>query len=82
MIVECASRLRRLVLAVWRVAVATVMPLLAGVLIKSVLVNIGALTADMNEIADLSINVGVFAAFLTGLGRALLSPKRKASTIA
>ncbi len=69
-------RMRRNVLALWLVAVATVTPLLAGLLVRAALIQIGAMTPEIDEAAELLIRVTVFACFLAGLGRALLSPGR------
>jgi potassium-dependent mechanosensitive channel len=71
-----SARLRRSLLALWRVVVATVTPLLAGLLVHAVLAEADALTPEMDKVVDLLIRVGVFAAFLAGLGGALLSPRR------
>lgn len=71
-----SARLRRHLLALWQVTVATLTPLLAGLLVRAALIDIGALTADANKVTALLVRVGVFAAFLAGLGRAVLSPGR------
>jgi potassium efflux system protein len=69
-------RLRRIVLALWLVIVATLTALLAGLLARAALIEAGALTPDMAEVAALLVQVSAFAAFLAGLGRAMLSPRR------
>ncbi|MDB5480752.1 MAG: mscM [Caulobacteraceae bacterium] len=69
-------RLRRMVLALWLVLVATLTPLFAGLLIRAALIEVDALTPDMAKVTALLIQVSVFAAFLAGLGRAMLSPGR------
>jgi small-conductance mechanosensitive channel len=69
-----ASDLRRSSLALWRVLVVTLTPLAAGIVARGALA--GALTPEFLETADLLIRVVVFAAFLQGLGRAVLSPRR------
>ena len=71
-----AARLRRNVLALWLVAVATLTPLLAGLLARAALIDAGALTPDTDKATALLVQVSVFAAFLAGLGRAMLSPGR------
>ena len=71
-----APRLRRNILALWLVAVATLTPLLAGLLVRAALIDVSALTPDMDKATDLLVRVIVFAAFLAGLGRAMLSPGR------
>jgi small-conductance mechanosensitive channel len=70
-----APRLRRNLLALWRTGVATVTPLLAGVLVRAALTNADALTLDASKATDLLIRVSVFSAFLAGLGAAMLSPR-------
>jgi small-conductance mechanosensitive channel len=69
-------RLRRFVLALWLVVVATLTALLAGLLIRGALIDVDALTPDMEQVAALLVRVSTFAASLAGLGRALLSPRR------
>jgi small-conductance mechanosensitive channel len=56
------------------VAVTTLTVLLAGLFVRAILIDIGALTPDFKAVTALIVRVGSFAAFLTGLGRALLSP--------
>jgi small-conductance mechanosensitive channel len=70
-----SARLRRNLLALWRATVATVMPLLAGLLVRAVLIDVDALTPDASQVADLLIRAGVLAAFIAGLGGAILSPR-------
>ncbi|MEO8927232.1 MAG: DUF3772 domain-containing protein [Caulobacteraceae bacterium] len=69
-----ATRLRRSGLALWLVAVAAVTPLAAGLVARAALID--ALTPPFADLASQLIRVVVFAAFLEGLGRALLSPGR------
>lgn len=71
-----APRLRRSLLALWVVLVATLTPLVAGLLVRGALIQIGAMTPDVDKASDLLVRVSVFAFFLAGLGRALLSPGR------
>jgi len=75
-------RLRRSGVAMWLVAVATLTPLLAGVAVDAALVAADALTEDFAELIWLAIRAAVFAAFLEGLGRALLSPRRPSLRLA
>ncbi len=70
------ARLRRTVLALWLIAVAIATPLLAGLLLRFVLARLDAMTPAVDQITALGLQAGVFAAFLAGLGRALLSPRR------
>lgn len=73
---EGRPRLRRILLASWLVFVAASTPLLAGLVLRSVLEQIDVMTPEMDRVTLLVIRVGVFAALLEGLGRALLSPGR------
>jgi len=68
--------LRRPALALWLVLVATITPIVGGQVIRGVLLGAGALTPDFDDLVRLAIRAVAFAAFLEGLGRALLSPKR------
>ena len=70
------ARLRKSLLALWLVVVATATPLLGGWLIRAALAASGAMTPDLDQLTGLLVRVTVFAAFLAGLGRALLSPER------
>jgi small-conductance mechanosensitive channel len=69
-----SASLRRNLLALWLVTVATLTPLLAGVVVRAALIDLDALTDDANKVTALFVRVGVFAAFLAGLGRTVLSP--------
>jgi small-conductance mechanosensitive channel len=71
-----AAHLRRIVLALWLVAVSVAAPLLAGLLVRAALTEVGALTPDIDQVTALTIRVMVFAALVASLGRALLSPGR------
>lgn len=68
--------LRRPALALWLVLVASITPIVGGQVIRGTLLGAGALTPDFNDLVRLAIRSVAFAAFLEGLGRALLSPKR------
>jgi potassium efflux system protein len=68
--------LRRALLAMVMVLVAALTPLIAGVILRSALIDAGALTPVAVVVSALLIRVVVFAATLDGLGRALLSPYR------
>ena len=70
------ARLRRIALALWLVAVAAVTPLLAGLLLRAALRAIDVMTPDVDRLTALLVQSVVFAAFLEGLGRAVLSPGR------
>ncbi len=70
------ARLRRILLALWLVTVAAVTPLLAGLLLRAALRAIDVMTPDVDRLTALMMQSVVFAAFLEGLGRALLSPGR------
>jgi small-conductance mechanosensitive channel len=74
--------LRRPALALWLVLVATITPIAGGQLIRGALLGAGALTPDFDDLVRLAIRSLAFAAFLEGLGRALLSPKRPALRLA
>lgn len=69
------SRLRRSALAVWRVLIAALSPLVAGLLLRAVLTDIGASTPSFDRILFQLIVAAVFACSIDGLGRALLSPR-------
>jgi len=70
------ARLRRNVLALWLVAVATLTLLLAGLLARAALIDAGALTSDMDKPRP-AVRVSAFAAFLAGLGgHAFAGPPR------
>lgn len=79
---EAPPRLRRVSLALWRVLVATLTPLLAGLLLRGALVQIDAMTPEFDELTSLLVRVTAFAAFLAGLGRALLAPRRPEQRLA
>jgi small-conductance mechanosensitive channel len=68
--------LRRPALALWLVLVAMITPIIGGQVIRGTLLGAGALTPDFDDLVRLVIRSVAFAAFLEGLGRALLSPKR------
>jgi len=70
------SRLAQSMLAVALVVIAVTIPLAAGLLLRAVLVETGALTPAFARLATLILRVAVFAALVEGLGRALLSPRR------
>jgi len=74
--IEGPERLHRVSLALWRVMVATTTPLLAGLLLRGALIQIDTMTPDVDELTSLLVRMTVFAAFLAGLGRALLAPRR------
>ncbi len=69
-------RVRRIILALWLVLVASGTPLLAGLALKAALNQTGALTPDVDGLMLLLIRAAVFASLLESLGRALLSPRR------
>jgi small-conductance mechanosensitive channel len=69
-------RLRRIILALWLVLVAAGTPLLAGLLLRAALERVDLLTPNVDRLSALLVRVTVFAAFLEGLGRAVLSPGR------
>src|SRR5437899_777045 len=69
------SRLRRSALAVWLVLVAALSPLVAGLLLRAVLTDIGASTPSFDRLLFQLVVAAVFAASIDGLGRALLSPR-------
>ena len=68
---EETNNVRRSALAFWRVLVATLAPLSAAVVLRAALAP--SLSAEFLDAADLAIRVIVFAAFLRGLGKAVLS---------
>jgi potassium efflux system protein len=70
------SRLRRSGLALWLAVTAGVTPLLAGLILRGVLVDANALTPPLEQFAELGIRVLVSALLFEGLGRAILSPGR------
>ena len=70
------ARLRRITVALWLLAVATVTPLLAGLLLRESLSAIDVMTPVADRLTALLVQSVVFAAFLEGLGRAVLSPRR------
>jgi small-conductance mechanosensitive channel len=70
------TRLRRTLLALGRVSVATLTPLGALLLTRAVLAGTGAITPAFEQIGPLVVRVVVFASFFEGLGHALLSPAR------
>lgn len=69
-----ASRLRRTGFALGRVVVAILAPLAALLLVRSALATALAITPVFEQLAPLLIRSLVFAAFFSGLGRALLAP--------
>ncbi|HLZ82349.1 MAG TPA: DUF3772 domain-containing protein [Caulobacteraceae bacterium] len=69
-------RLRRILLALWLVLVAALAPLVAGQIVRAALIQTGAMTPNVDKASDLLVSASVFAFFLAGLGRALLSPGR------
>ncbi len=75
-------RLRRIALALWLVAVAAGAPLLAGLLLRAALARLDLMTPNVDRLSGLLVQVVVFAAFLEGLGRAVLSPRRPAWRLA
>ncbi|HEY7901709.1 MAG TPA: DUF3772 domain-containing protein [Caulobacteraceae bacterium] len=70
------------VLGVWLVAVAMATPLFAGLILWLTAMAAGVLTEDVDELTRLAIRSVVFACALEGLGRALLSPGRRAWRLA
>ncbi len=60
------SDLRKSLLALWRVLVATLTPLAAGLVLRGALTD--SLTPEFHEAASLTIRVVVFVALLRGLG--------------
>jgi small-conductance mechanosensitive channel len=69
-------RLRRIVLALWLMTVAAGTPLCAGLLLRAALARADLLTPTVDRLSSMLIQAVVFAAFLEGLGRAILSPGR------
>jgi potassium efflux system protein len=69
-------RFRRIGVALWLLAVATATPLLAGWLLREALIAIDVMTPVVDRLTALFVQSVVFAAFLEGLGRAVLSPGR------
>ena len=76
------TRLRRTLMALWLIAVFTLTPLLALVLLHTVFGSVGAVTPAFDDLASLLIHAVVFAAFFAGLGRALLAPGRSSWRLA
>jgi small-conductance mechanosensitive channel len=70
------TRLRRTLLALGQVLIATLTPLVALLLARNVFAATGAMTPAFEQAAPLLIRVVVFASFFESLGRALLSPGR------
>ena len=68
--------LTRCLLAVWRVIVGWATPLLALVILRAALIDTQSLTDAADTTMDLIVRTGGFAAFIDGLGRALLSSRR------
>ncbi len=75
-------RLRRIAVALWLVIVAAGTPLLAGLLLRGALARVDLMTPTVDRLSGLLVQVVVFAAFLEGLGRAVLSPGRPAWRLA
>ncbi len=70
------GRLRRTLLALARVLVATFTVMGALVLLRTALGSAGAITPVFEQLTPILIRVLVFAAFFEGLGGALLAPSR------
>ncbi len=62
-------------LAIWRVVVGTVTPLLAGLILRAALEDAQALSETADTVVALAVRALTFAAFIESLGRALLSPR-------
>jgi small-conductance mechanosensitive channel len=73
---ESRSRLTRAGLALWRVAVGVVTPLLALLVLRAALINTGALTETADTAVALLQRAAVFGLFIERLQRALISPGR------
>jgi small-conductance mechanosensitive channel len=69
------SRLRRSALAVWLVLIAALSPLVAGLLLRAVLTDIGASTPSFDRLLLQLVVAAVFACSIESLGRALMSPR-------
>jgi len=76
------TRLRKSGLALWLVLVAFLTPLMAGLLVRDALAGSQAMTPQFDALVMVVIRSLAFAAFLEGLGRALLSPGRPAWRLA
>jgi potassium efflux system protein len=74
--------LRRSSLALWLVLVAVVTPLLGALVMRDALASSNAMTEPFDRLVMVVIRAVAFAAFLEGLGRALLSPGRAAWRLA
>jgi potassium efflux system protein len=73
---EARSRLTRALLALWRVFIGVVTPLLALLIVRAALINTGALSEAADTATALFQRAAVFAIFIERLGRALISPAR------
>jgi small-conductance mechanosensitive channel len=70
------AALTRSLLALWRVAVGTLTPLAATLILRAALINAQALTETAETAADLAVRAITFGAFIEALGRAVLSPRQ------
>jgi small-conductance mechanosensitive channel len=73
---EARSRLTRALLALWRVFVGVVTPLLAFMVVRTALLNTDAMTESADTVFALLQRAAVFGLFIERLGRALISPGR------
>jgi small-conductance mechanosensitive channel len=71
------TALTRCLLAFWRVAMGTMIPLLAALIVRAALINAQALTETADTAADLAVSAITFGAFIESLGRAVLSPRHE-----
>jgi len=62
-------------LALWRVVVGTVTPLLAGIILRAALEDAQAVSETADTVVALAVRALTFAAFIESLGRALLAPR-------
>jgi len=69
-------------LALWRVVVGTLTPLVAGLILRAALDDAQALSETANTVAALAVRALTFAAFIESLGRALLAPRNPAWRLA
>lgn len=76
------TALTRCLLALVRVAVGTVLPMFAALIVRAALINAQALTETADTAADLAVNAITFGAFIEALGRAVLSPRQGAWRLA
>jgi potassium efflux system protein len=69
-------------IAIWRVAVAGLTPLFAGLAIRGGFASTGSLTPTFDRLIVLLIEATVFAALFERLGRSILAPRRPALRMA